>query len=81
LPQAKKYISDEYEAHEFLDIKKYKVSKFKETNRNGGLYSFLRDILACFMRKIKFYVKSAKALGFYLALIFCLLEFYINIIY
>lgn len=69
LPQAKRYISDGYEAYEFLDRKKHEVGKFKETNRNEGLHSFLRDKLACLRRKTKSYVRSAKALGFYLALI------------
>ena len=69
IPESKEYVSDGWKVYEFLDRNKHKKCKFQETNRNEGLHSFLRDKLACLRRKTKSYLKSRKALNYYLALI------------
>ena len=69
IPESNEYISDRFKVYEFLDRKKHRTEKYKETNRNEGLHSFLRDKLACLRRKTKAYLKSRKALSYYLALI------------
>ena len=69
IPESNEYISDGLKIYEFLDRKRHRREKYKETNRNEGLHSFLRDKLACLRRRTKAYLKSRKALNYYLALI------------
>jgi len=69
MPESKEYISDGWKVYEFLDRNRHRSCKFQETNRNEGLHSFLRDKLACLRRKTKSYLKSRRALSYYLALI------------
>ena len=69
IPESKEYITDGWEVYKFLDRRRHKIRKFKETNRNEGLHSFLRDKLACLRRETKSYLKSRRVLNYYLALI------------